>query len=101
MLWFWQSRSSFLTLLIEFRSFAHPIAIVAGAILALGGVLLGLFVTGMTLNVVSFMGMIMVVGIVAKNGILMLDAVEEHRTEGDDLKNRFIKIRVAVVFVPF
>ena len=81
----------FLTLLIEFRSFAHPIAIVAGAILALGGVLLGLLITGMTLNVVSFMGMIMVVGIVAKNGILMLDAVEEHRAEGDNLQNALIK----------
>src|SRR5437879_1932304 len=57
----------FITLLIEFRSFAHPIAIVAGAVLALGGVLLGLFVTGKTLNVVSMMGMIMIVGIVAKN----------------------------------
>src|SRR2546421_1197149 len=65
----------FITLLIEFRSFAHPIAIVTGAVLALGGVLLGLFLTGMTLNVVSMMGMIMIVGIVAKNGILMLDAV--------------------------
>ncbi|HKC88326.1 MAG TPA: efflux RND transporter permease subunit, partial [Blastocatellia bacterium] len=68
----------FITLLIEFRSFAHPIAIVTGAVLALSGVLLALFITGMTLNVVSLMGMIMIVGIVAKNGILMLDAVEEH-----------------------
>ena len=81
----------FLTLLIEFRSFAHPIAIVAGAILALGGVLLGLLITGMTLNVVSFMGMIMVVGIVAKNGILMLDAVEEHIAEGDNLHEALLK----------
>jgi multidrug efflux pump subunit AcrB len=75
----------FLVLLIEFRSFAHPVAIVAGAVLALSGVLAGLFVTGSTLNVVSMMGMIMVVGIVAKNGILMLDAVEEHRAAGDSL----------------
>ena len=75
----------FLVLLVEFRSFAHPVAIVAGAVLALGGVLAGLFVTGSTLNVVSMMGMIMVVGIVAKNGILMLDAVEEHRAAGDSL----------------
>ena len=52
----------FITLLIEFRSFAHPIAIVTGAVLALGGVLLALLVTRMTLNVVSLMGMIMIVG---------------------------------------
>ena len=80
----------FLVLLIEFRSFAHPIAIVSGAILALGGVLLGLLMTGSTLNVVSLMGMIMVIGIVAKNGILMLDAVDEHLAEGDSLQKALI-----------
>jgi CzcA family heavy metal efflux pump len=81
----------FVTLLIEFRSFAHPVAIVTGAVLALGGVLLGLLVTGKTLNVVSLMGMIMVVGIVAKNGILMLDAVEEHLTAGDTLREALMR----------
>lgn len=80
----------FVVLLIEFRSFAHPIAIVFGAVLALGGVLLGLFIMGSTLNVVSLMGMIMVIGIVAKNGILMLDAVEEHLAEDDSLQNTLI-----------
>ncbi len=80
----------FLVLLIEFRSFAHPIAIVSGAILALGGVLLGLLITKSTLNVVSLMGMIMVIGIVAKNGILMLDAVEEHLAEGDNLQDALV-----------
>ncbi len=81
----------FITLLIEFRSFAHPISIVAGAVLALGGVLLGLFITGTTLNVVSLMGMIMVVGIVAKNGILMLDAVEDHLAAGDSLREALLR----------
>ena len=75
----------FLVLLIEFRSFAHPIAIVTGAVLALGGVLLALLVTGTTINVVSQLGMIMVVGIVAKNGILMLDAVDENLKKTGDL----------------
>ncbi|MFN2530229.1 MAG: efflux RND transporter permease subunit [Pyrinomonadaceae bacterium] len=81
----------FITLLIEFRSFTHPISIVAGAVLALGGVLLGLFVTGTSLNVVSLMGMIMVVGIVAKNGILMLDAVEDHLNAGDTLRQALLR----------
>jgi CzcA family heavy metal efflux pump len=81
----------FVVLLIEFRSFAHPIAIVAGAVLALGGVLLGLFITRTTLNVVSLMGMIMVVGIVAKNGILMLDVVEEHLAAGDTLREALLR----------
>jgi multidrug efflux pump subunit AcrB len=81
----------FITLLIEFRSFAHPIAIVTGAVLALSGVLLALFITGSTLNVVSLMGMIMIVGIVAKNGILMLDAVEENLASGDTLRQALLR----------
>jgi len=81
----------FLALLIEFRSFAHPISIVTGAVLALGGVLAGLFITGSTLNIVSLMGMIMVVGIVAKNGILMLDAVEDHLAAGDNLREALLR----------
>src|SRR5689334_1515336 len=81
----------FITLLIEFRSFAHPVAIVTGAVLALSGVLLALFITGMTVNVVSRMGMIMVVGIVAKNGILMLNAVEDHLATGDTLREALLR----------
>ena len=81
----------FITLLIEFRSYAHPIAIVTGAVLALSGVLLALFITGSTLNVVSLMGMIMIVGIVAKNGILMLDAVEENLASGDTLRQALVR----------
>jgi CzcA family heavy metal efflux pump len=81
----------FVVLLIEFRSFAHPVAIVFGAVLALGGVLIALLLTKSTLNVVSLMGMIMVVGIVAKNGILMLDAVEDHLKAGDTLQEALLR----------
>jgi multidrug efflux pump subunit AcrB len=81
----------FLVLLIEFRSFAHPVAIVTGAVLALAGTLAALLVTRTTLNVVSLMGMIMIVGIVAKNGILMLDTVEEHLAAGDDLQTALVR----------
>jgi CzcA family heavy metal efflux pump len=81
----------FITLLIEFRSYAHPLAIVTGAVLALSGVLLALFVTGSTLNVVSLMGMIMIVGIVAKNGILMLDSVGEQLALGHTLRDALLR----------
>ena len=81
----------FLVLLIEFRSFAHPVAIVTGAVLALAGTLAALLVTGTTLNVVSLMGMIMIVGIVAKNGILMLDTVEDHLASGADLHGALLQ----------
>jgi CzcA family heavy metal efflux pump len=80
----------FLVLLIEFRSFAHPVAIVTGAVLALSGTLAALLVSHTTLNVVSLMGMIMIVGIVAKNGILMLDTVEDHLQAGADLDTALV-----------
>jgi len=75
----------FLVLVVEFHSFAHPAAIVAGAVLALSGSLAALLITHTTLNVVSMMGLIMIVGIVSKNGILMLDTVEDHLRTGEDL----------------
>jgi CzcA family heavy metal efflux pump len=81
----------FLTLLIEFRSFVHPAAIVAGSLLSLSGVMAALLITATTLNVVSYMGMIMVVGIVAKNGILMLDAVDDHLAAGDSLREALVR----------
>jgi multidrug efflux pump subunit AcrB len=69
-------------LLAEFRNLSAPIAILASSVLAIGGVVFGLLLTGTTFNVASFMGLIMVIGIVAKNGILLLDADERFRAEG-------------------
>jgi CzcA family heavy metal efflux pump len=67
----------FAVLLFEFRTFSAPTAILASALLSTFGGFLALLITRTTFNVASFMGMIMVIGIVAKNGILLLDA--EHR----------------------
>jgi multidrug efflux pump subunit AcrB len=72
----------FTVLLFEFGSFAAPVAIIASAILSSSGVFLALLLTGATFNISSFMGLIMVIGIVAKNGILLLDADEKFRLEG-------------------
>ena len=69
-------------LLAEFRNFAAPFAILVSSVLSIGGVVLALLITGTTFNVASFMGLIMVIGIVAKNGILLLDADERFRDEG-------------------
>ncbi len=69
----------FIILVFEFRSFSHPIAILVATILCGSGALLALWITKTTLNISSFMGAIMVVGIVHKNGILMLDS-EKHFT---------------------
>ena len=67
----------FIVLLFEFRTFSAPSSILASALLSTSGGFLALLITRNTFNVASFMGMIMVIGIVAKNGILLLDA--EHR----------------------
>jgi multidrug efflux pump subunit AcrB len=72
----------FLVLLFEFRSFSAPIAILSSAVLSTSGVFLALLITRTTFNVSSFMGLIMVVGIVAKNGILLLDANQKFRAVG-------------------
>lgn len=72
----------FLVLLFEFRSFSAPISILVSALLSTAGVFVGLLVSGITFNLSSFMGLIMVIGIVAKNGILLLDANEKFRGAG-------------------
>jgi multidrug efflux pump subunit AcrB len=81
----------FTVLLIEFRSFYEPVAIVFGAVLALFGTVLALLITGTSLNIVSFLGAIIGVGIVAKNGILMLDYVEHLRAEGVTLDEALVR----------
>lgn len=72
----------FIVLLFEFGSFAAPIAILSSALLSTSGVFIALLVTQTTFNISSFMGMIMVIGIVAKNGILLLDADQKMRSLG-------------------
>ena len=81
----------FVVLLFEFRTFAAPIAILISAILSTFGGFLALLITQTTFNVASFMGMIMVVGIVAKNGILLLDADQRFRTLGFSAEESLIQ----------
>ena len=77
-------------LLTEFRNFAAPLAILASSVLSIGGVVGALLVTHTTFNVASFMGLIMVIGIVAKNGILLLDADERFRAEGSSARDAML-----------
>jgi multidrug efflux pump subunit AcrB len=72
----------FIVLLFEFGTFAAPVAILSSALLSTSGVFIALLITGTTFNISSFMGMIMVIGIVAKNGILLLDADQRLRALG-------------------
>ncbi len=76
--WCWCSRCC----CSNFGTFAAPTAILASALLSTSGVFFALLITGTTFNISSFMGLIMVIGIVAKNGILLLDADQRFRAEG-------------------
>ncbi len=78
-------------LLAEFRNFPAPVAILASSVLSISGVILALLVTGTTFNVASFMGLIMVIGIVAKNGILLLDADDRFRAQGAAARDAMLK----------
>lgn len=69
-------------LMVEFRNVSAPVAILTSSVLSVSGVVFALLITRTTFNVASFMGLIMVIGIVAKNGILLLDADERYRLEG-------------------
>ncbi len=66
----------FLVLIWEFARFAPALAVLLGALSCLAGSFIALDLTGVSLNISSFMGIIMVVGITAKNGILLLDHAE-------------------------
>lgn len=72
----------FTVLLIEFRSFSEPAAIMFGSLLSISGAVLALRLTDASLNVMSFLGAIIGIGIVAKNGILMLDFVDRLQADG-------------------
>ena len=76
----------FIILVFEFRSFSHPISILIATVLCGSGALLALYASHTTLNISSFMGLIMVVGIVQKNGILMLDSEQHFTKQGYELR---------------
>jgi multidrug efflux pump subunit AcrB len=81
----------FTVLLVEFRSFQEPLAITVGAMLSMVGTVAALWLTGTSLNIVSLLGAIIGVGIVAKNGILMLDFVEHLRARGRTLEDALVR----------
>ena len=71
-------------LVIQFSSFTAPLAVMVSLPLSLIGVVLALLMTGATLNLMSFIGIIMLMGLVAKNAILLLDAARVLEAQGVD-----------------
>lgn len=75
----------FVILVAEFRHFTPAALILAAAPLSLGGAFALLALTGTDLNVSSAMGLILLVGLVVKNGIVLLDFAEHRRAEGSSI----------------
>jgi CzcA family heavy metal efflux pump len=80
----------FTVMLATFRSYRLPLVILTAIPLALIGVALGLFVTGTPFNVSSFMGLLLLVGIVVKNGILLIDVANKQRQAGDSVEDALV-----------
>ena len=72
----------YLVLAAQFESFIHPVVIMLTVPLAVFGALLGLWITGGTLNLFSQIGIVMLVGLAAKNGILIVEFANQLRDEG-------------------
>lgn len=80
----------YIVLASQFGSFLQPIAIMAALPLSLIGVILGLLAWGSTFNMFSLIGFIMLMGLVTKNGILLVDFYNQERRRGTDLKEALI-----------
>ena len=75
----------YLVLAAQFESFVHPATIITTVPLAVGGGIIGLAVAGMTLNLYSQIGVVMLVGLAAKNGILIVEFANQLRDEGKEI----------------
>ncbi|MGH7907861.1 MAG: efflux RND transporter permease subunit [Candidatus Binataceae bacterium] len=92
----------FLVVLWEFHRLAPAVAVMIGALACLCGSFIGLWVIGITLNISSFMGIIMVVGIAAKNGILLLDHAEHYISGGEPARDGLLdaaRIRIRPIMM--
>jgi multidrug efflux pump len=81
----------FLVLAAQFESFIHPLVIMATVPLAVAGGLLGLAVAGMSLNIYSQIGLIMLVGIAAKNGVLIVEFINQMRDRGMEFQDAIVE----------
>lgn len=81
----------YMLLAAQFESFLHPFTILLTVPLALTGALLALLITGKTLSIPAFVGIIILVGIVVDNAIVLVDSINQSRKEGMSAKEAIIK----------
>lgn len=81
----------FLVIAAQFESFVHPFVILLTVPLAMAGALGGLMLTGQTLNIFTQIGLIMLVGLAAKNGILIVEFINQLRDEGVEFKRAIVE----------
>jgi multidrug efflux pump len=81
----------FLVLAAQFESFVHPLIIIMTVPLAVAGALFGLWATGATLNIYSQIGIVMLVGLAAKNGILIVEFANQLRDAGRDVRGALVE----------
>lgn len=81
----------YLVLAAQFESFIHPLVIMLTVPLAVLGALIGLSLTGGTLNLFSQIGIVMLVGLAAKNGILIVEFANQLRDEGQSVKDAIVE----------
>ena len=84
----------FLVLAAQFESWIHPLIIMLAVPLAVTGGLFALFVAGMSLNIYSQIGMILLVGLMAKNGILIVEFSNQLRDEGASVRDAVLNATV-------
>jgi CzcA family heavy metal efflux pump len=80
----------YFVMLATFKSYSLPLVILTAIPLALIGVALGLFLTGSAFNVSSFMGLLLLVGLIVKNGILLIDVANRRREEGASVHDALV-----------
>jgi multidrug efflux pump len=80
----------FLVLAAQFESFIHPLIIMVTVPLALAGGLLGLYLTSKTLNIYSQIGVVMLIGVAAKNGVLIVEFINQLRDKGVEFEQAII-----------